>query len=201
MKLVDPVSHRDVFLTLEYLASEPYTRFVYESPDSARLLARALFEQGLGEFAPPFGSAALDDNGDVLGMLAFLDGAELARARMDVAIALIRQGLIEDEAVADRISLAATTMFSVEADDLYLARIAVAAEARGRGIGAELLAELERAARARAKRRIVLEVSPMHPEAIRLYMRDGFEIVDERHVEDHAAKRSLTYRHLVKQLT
>jgi ribosomal protein S18 acetylase RimI-like enzyme len=201
MRLVDPTAFADDYLALEYLASEPYTSFVYESPAQARSLARQLFERGLGEYSKPFGTAGLDDDrSTVVGMLAYLDGGELRRARMDVAIALVREGLVTDDPMSERISLAAETMMAVDESDLYLARIAVADHARGRGIGTMLMAELERAARARGKTRLVLEVSPVHEAALKLYERAGFEVADEQHVDDPATGRSLAYRHMIKPL-
>jgi ribosomal protein S18 acetylase RimI-like enzyme len=201
VKLVDPTAHQAEYLALEYLASEPYTRFVYASPDQASAVARHLFERGLAEFAPPFGAVAVnEEDRTVVGMIAFLDGAQLRRVRMDAAIALVREAIITDEAVGARISLAAEAMMDVDESDLYLARIAVAASARNRGIGAKLMGVLEDAARSRGKTRLVLEVSPLSTTAVSLYERSGFDVADERNVQDAPAGRSLTYRHLIKTL-
>jgi ribosomal protein S18 acetylase RimI-like enzyme len=199
MKVVDPTACPAEYLALEYLASEPYTSFVYESSDQARALARDLLERGLGEFAPPFGTVAVDEHdGTVLGMLAFVDGAALEHVRMEVAIAFVREALISDDAVSDRIRLAASALMAVDASDLYLSRIAVAASARGRGIGKALMGVLERAARSQGKTRLVLEVSPQSTAALKLYQTAAFEVADERNVQDPQTGRSLTYRHMFK---
>ena len=64
-----------------------------------------------------------------------------------------------------------------EADELYLAEIAVAAAARGRGIGSRLLAEVEAIAREEGKARIQLEVIDTNPRAQELYARQGYVVV------------------------
>jgi len=53
-------------------------------------------------------------------------------------------------------------------------RMYVAPPERGRGLGARLLAELERHARALGLRRLVLETGERQPESIRLYEKSGF---------------------------
>ena len=53
-------------------------------------------------------------------------------------------------------------------------RMYVRPDARGRGIGAAILAELEREAVARGFRVVRLETGPMQPEAINLYARAGY---------------------------
>jgi GNAT superfamily N-acetyltransferase len=53
-------------------------------------------------------------------------------------------------------------------------RMYVRPDARGRGIGAAILAELEREAVARGFRVVRLETGPLQPEAIHLYARAGY---------------------------
>ena len=53
-------------------------------------------------------------------------------------------------------------------------RMYVAPEARGRGVGHQVLVELEAVARELGATRIVLETGPRQPEAIALYHRAGF---------------------------
>jgi GNAT superfamily N-acetyltransferase len=59
-------------------------------------------------------------------------------------------------------------------DDLEMKRVIVDATRRGAGIGALLMAELEKAARAGAARRIILQTGDRQPEAVRLYERSGY---------------------------
>jgi GNAT superfamily N-acetyltransferase len=53
-------------------------------------------------------------------------------------------------------------------------RMYVRPQARGRGLGAAILAELEREAVQRGFRVVRLETGPMQPEAIHLYARAGY---------------------------
>lgn len=53
-------------------------------------------------------------------------------------------------------------------------RMYVRPGARGRGVGAAILAELEREAIARGFRVVRLETGPLQPEAVRLYERTGY---------------------------
>jgi GNAT superfamily N-acetyltransferase len=53
-------------------------------------------------------------------------------------------------------------------------RMYVAPSARGGGVGARILAELERHARALGLRRLVLETGERQASAVRLYERAGF---------------------------
>jgi putative acetyltransferase len=53
-------------------------------------------------------------------------------------------------------------------------RMYVAPSARGGGVGARILAELERHARALGMRRLLLETGDRQVEAVRLYQRAGF---------------------------
>lgn len=201
MKLVAPGEYADAYLDLEYLASEPYAAFVYDTPADAHALARFVFEAGAGEAAPPYGRLALDDDDRVAGMIAYLDADELARARMAAATALVRGHKLSAASPArERMLAAGATLLAVAPDELYLSRIAVADGTRGRGIARELLAGYEAAAIARGKRRLVLEVSPVHPAAIRLYTRCGFAEIARHTTADAATGRELCYLHLAKQL-
>ncbi|GAA4678148.1 GNAT family N-acetyltransferase [Frondihabitans cladoniiphilus] len=53
-------------------------------------------------------------------------------------------------------------------------RVIVAVAARGRGIGALLMSELDRAAREGGAARIILQTGDRQPEAVRLYERSGY---------------------------
>lgn len=53
-------------------------------------------------------------------------------------------------------------------------RMYVRPAARGRGVGAAILAELEREAVSRGFRVVRLETGPLQPEALRLYERTGY---------------------------
>jgi ribosomal protein S18 acetylase RimI-like enzyme len=159
-----------------------------------------MLERGVGEFAPPFGRALENGDGETIGIVAGpLSRTELARARLQAAQVAGELGLL-DAGLAARGRLARDTLLALTDDDQYLSRIAVHASARGRGAARVLLESFLSAARARGGRRAVLEVSPMHAGAIGLYESFGFVTLCERRADDPASGRSLVYRHMALTL-
>ncbi|HLT84050.1 MAG TPA: ribosomal protein S18-alanine N-acetyltransferase [Phototrophicaceae bacterium] len=65
-------------------------------------------------------------------------------------------------------------------DDAEVMTIGVAAESRGQGVGAQLLADLLEQARAARSRHVFLEVRAGNDVAQRLYRRAGFEPIGTR---------------------
>lgn len=66
-------------------------------------------------------------------------------------------------------------LIRLSARRLELAKMAVAKESRGRGVGTALLNEAIERARHRGAAYLVLQTHPVHREAVRLYLRHGFE--------------------------
>jgi GNAT superfamily N-acetyltransferase len=62
----------------------------------------------------------------------------------------------------------------IESAVIEIKRMYVAPEARGRGVGRQVLRELEAEARRLGATRLVLETGPRQPEALALYSRAGF---------------------------
>src|SRR3954466_15648456 len=103
-------------LELEFLASEPYTSFVYSSIDQALRIRRYLYERNLCEFSPPYGKL-LRDQGRAVGLLAVLDGSELTRCRLKATIALTKSGLLaEDPTLGPRLQLAGQALLKLNPD-------------------------------------------------------------------------------------
>ena len=187
-------------LDLEFLASEPYTRFVYSTVEQTLAVRQYLFARNLCEFSPPH-LRVLRHEGRVVGMLAALTGADLAECRLRAALAITKSGLLTgDTAVSQRLRLAGQTLLKLGRDDFYLSRIATAEAARGKGLGELMIRATEREARERGCRRVALEVAPASEAAVRLYRREGFQQIDARQVSDSAAGRHLEYLHLAKSL-
>jgi ribosomal protein S18 acetylase RimI-like enzyme len=187
------------YLALEAHASEPYTAFVYEDRAEAERVQRLLFDRDAGDLARGFARLAMID-GRPAGMLACIPGDQLVKARLKAALVLRKAGVFEAAGTARRSSLAGQTLAKIAPDDFYLSRIAVAEPHRGQGIGKDLLLHYEAEGRRLGARRLVLEVSPRHPEAIRLYERAGFAITGGGEAEDAATHRRLAYHHMTKQL-
>jgi ribosomal protein S18 acetylase RimI-like enzyme len=188
------------YLALEAQASEPYTAFVYEDPAEAARVQRLLFERDVGDLARRFGRLAMVD-GQPAGMLACIPGDQLAATRLKAALVLRKAGVFEAPGTARRSSLAGPTLAKLGPEDFYLSRISVDQAHRGRGIGRELLAFYEAEGRRLGARRLILEVSPAHREAMRLYERAGFAITGGGEAEDRETARRLVYHHMTKQLT
>ena len=64
--------------------------------------------------------------------------------------------------------------------ELYIENIVVAPEARGKGIGTRLLAEIETIAREDGFERIWLDVVDTNPRARVLYEREGYKVIKEQ---------------------
>jgi GNAT superfamily N-acetyltransferase len=192
-------SDEQTLLDLEFVASEPYTTFVFSSTDQALRLRRYLYNKNLCEFSPPYGRL-LRDQGRAVGLLAVLDGGELTRCRLKATFALTKSGLLaEDPGLEARLHLAGQTLLKLRPDDLYISRVAAAE--RGRGLGSYLVGCAEQEARARGCPRVALEVSPLSIAAVQLYHRQGYQEIDAREVHDPLTGRSLHYLHLAKVLS
>ena len=70
-------------------------------------------------------------------------------------------------------------METVPAGDFYVHAVAVAGESRGRGVGSELLDEMETRARYAGAQRIVLDVAASNEGGRRLYERRGMDVEAE----------------------
>lgn len=201
MKLVPVATNVEAALALEWLASEPYGRFVYESVEEGKALARFVLEQSAGEVAA--GSLVQEDDGDaVMGLLVMLDGAELRSARSAAAMAMARAKKIDPRgSVRDRMFLAGDTLMEVAPAELYLSRIAVDPAFRRRGIAAALMQRFEAEGRARGSTRLVLEVARESADAIALYERCGFGGLGVHETTDPDTGRVLAYCHMAKPLS
>ncbi|MDR3410546.1 MAG: GNAT family N-acetyltransferase [Formivibrio sp.] len=68
------------------------------------------------------------------------------------------------------------------ADVWYLQTFAVSTERRGRGLGTQVLAEIESTARAHGALAVHVDVDSANPSALRFYQSHGFEIVTSTRV-------------------
>jgi GNAT superfamily N-acetyltransferase len=63
-------------------------------------------------------------------------------------------------------------------DDAELKRLYTAPAARGRGVARRVLAAVEESARSFGRRRLILETGDQQPEAIALYTKLGYDVID-----------------------
>jgi ribosomal protein S18 acetylase RimI-like enzyme len=123
---------------------------------------------------PIIRAAALTDLDSLLALEADSFGSDRLSARsfrhfLKAPTAACRVGEAGGHVVAY-----ALTMFRKGSRVARIYSIAVAEEARGRGLAAALLADAERIGVARGAERISLEVRGDNPAAIRLYERHGY---------------------------
>lgn len=194
--LSESLDATDDLIRFAQLASAPYDRFVWEDAAEATRVAAYLLARGAGEIAPPAGRTLVVD-GEPCGILACMTGAELTRRRVGAAFVLSRAGsALLSETAARRARLASQTFCQVSEGDYYLARLAVAPEFRGRGLGQWLVERLMEMAAAAGSRRCWLEVDPENRAAITLYHAAGFRIVANVQVRDDVSGRELHFAHM-----
>ncbi|MDJ0959699.1 MAG: GNAT family N-acetyltransferase [Acidimicrobiia bacterium] len=114
--------------------------------------------------------AALDD-GALLGIAGFHDAGGSLTGGITVRSVVRAVGVLR---AVKAIAVFALLERKPKPDELLMDGIVVRADARGRGIGTGLFAELEAYARAHGRRRIRLDVVDTNPGARRLYERLGF---------------------------
>jgi len=64
-------------------------------------------------------------------------------------------------------------------EDAELKRMFTVPAARGRGVARRILAAIEESARERGRKRVILETGDRQPEAIALYLRSGYERIED----------------------
>jgi ribosomal protein S18 acetylase RimI-like enzyme len=84
-----------------------------------------------------------------------------------------------------------------ETDEYYISNLGILPAAQGRGIGSHLLEYAEKLARASGLVKCSLLVSLHNVNALRLYERTGYQIVETAHDQNE----NLGYHRMVKQLT
>ncbi len=189
-------SFEETYLALAAEASAPYTFFVYDDFVQAERVQRLLFARGTGDLCPRFASI-LHEGDRASGILVAMTGSELQAVRLGAALALQKAALLTDGA-RRRLTTAASILLRPEPTDFYLSRIAVAPKCRGQGFGHMLLSYFEAEGRQRGASRLLLEVSPSHSDAIKMYTNAGFMDIGGGDVDDPETGRTLTYCHLAK---
>ncbi len=128
----------------------------------------------------------LEEEGDILGVaFGYLDRDEPV---IDEPLKAIYQelGIPEDEVMfGDKEAFE---------NEWYLDSIAVRADQRGRGIGAQLLEALPRFATQQGANKIGLSVDDVNPRAKQLYLRQGFKEVGRAVISGHQ------YDHMQKEI-
>lgn len=137
------------------------------------------------------------DGGDLLGAMVLTDSEHRSQAD-EWAVARDVYGLL---AAVPRLILVAPLDTKPPAGCLYVDWIAVAPEARGRGVGSKLLAFAEDVAAQRDLPALALDVVDSNPRAQALYARLGFEVESTRSVWPLSWLYQITsYTRMIKKL-
>jgi GNAT superfamily N-acetyltransferase len=111
----------------------------------------------------------------------------------DVVVALLAIG-------SDDIPLAHAALRDLRGE-LEVKRLFVRKLARGRGIGARVMSELETVARARGAKRLILQTGDLQPQATALYQRTGYRSIAIYEPYVAAFPFSLCFEKRLTQLT
>jgi ribosomal protein S18 acetylase RimI-like enzyme len=125
----------------------------------------------------------VEDRQPVGGFIA-IPGGELARCRMQDALAAAAAAPEQRSLVARKLRLGRGLFAEVHADELYLSRMGVVAQARRRGYGKAIVREYLRNGALRGFRRFTLDVCSGNLAAIELYRSFGFRAEREHQVRD-----------------
>jgi ribosomal protein S18 acetylase RimI-like enzyme len=153
-----------------------------------------LFSQDAGRFgySPSF---VAELNHQPLGMLVAFPGADVNRLNLSIAKHLPRAlGWGTFGFVARGLTLAGG--IEAEADEYYVSNLGVLPAAQGRGLGKRLLLHADGQARALGLAKCSLLVAPHNKMALRLYKRQGYEIVFTKHDKNPI----YSYHRMVKTL-
>lgn len=145
-----------------------------DAPALARVI-HAAFEEYRGRLDPPSGAHA--ESAEALEVL--LD-------REDAFVAAAPDG-----------ALLGCVFYDAKRDELYLHRLAVLPQARGRGVGAALVAAVEKTARSAGRTWVTLNVRIALPDNRRFYERLGYCVVAEG---AHKGYSSPTFWRMSKQV-
>jgi putative acetyltransferase len=106
--------------------------------------------------------------------LAIRDGAEHSFYNQFNKIALIRHAVVAYE---NEIPVGCGAIKEFEPTSMEVKRMYVLPESRGKGIAANVLAELEKWATELGYKKCILETGKRQPEAIGLYKKNGYKII------------------------
>lgn len=176
--VVRPGSREDAgdFGSLMVLSGPAYYRYVY-GPDAAGVLA-GVFVQGGNLFSFQHTLFA-QERGEVLGMILGY-GWEDQQAKEGLTMRLLFQSLGWRLPIYYwRIRRTETVLGLVQPGEFMAANLAVYPQARGKGVGKQLLRALEQRAREQGMERLVLDVLPENQGARELYQRLGFRVEGE----------------------
>jgi ribosomal protein S18 acetylase RimI-like enzyme len=118
------------------------------------------------------------DGAWIFGVVIAAAGAEWRHRRAWTGLVMLRAGITRARALLRSGALLDRLTRPVPADSVYVASLAVAPGARGRGVGSALMAQVEAEARRRGAARLALDVRQANAGGRAFYARLGFVEAD-----------------------
>lgn len=155
------------------LEPPPSLRDVLGSAETAHRIARASFRSARTLHSHRRAIVAVDGAG-IVGVVIATPGSEWRRQRVWTGLVMLRAGFARARTLLRSGALLDELTPAVPADSVYVASLAVAPDARGRGVGSALMASVEAEARRRGAARLALDVSRANAGGRAFYARLGF---------------------------
>jgi ribosomal protein S18 acetylase RimI-like enzyme len=172
-------------------AGNPYFEHVFGAPDLAReALSRWMLRESSEIFAGRIRFFSFE--GHRVGGMIVLNGDELAVCRKADGFALATSGKSAlRRQIRERLGSVKDLFPSVPDEAIYLSKIWLFPEKRGRGLGSQIVEAFKQHARELGATRLELDVAVSNTSAIALYERANFAVVSQRE-----ADAGLSYMHL-----
>jgi ribosomal protein S18 acetylase RimI-like enzyme len=153
--------------------------FATDNPIQTQELIEQLYRRPGNRFSWEWADAAMED-GRVLGIAISFPYDMTPKLEWKTAMQLLQIAKLNHFLRFLGRSIPMIGVSEAEKGDYYLSDIAVAPEARGKGIGKLLVQHVERKARKHGFERMALTVAQDNPRAIEFYRRQGYRIVGAR---------------------
>jgi ribosomal protein S18 acetylase RimI-like enzyme len=165
-------------LPLIHEAGNPYFDWLFGDPEVVQSVLASRMRSPESEISIRDTVVLVGDGGrDVIGVFIALAGAELwARRKADAVAYLKHVGRSGRARLLRHLQESRDLFASVRADEFYLSKLGVQADARGCGHGRALVERFVSMGAARGLTRFVLDVSDGNAPALALYESMGFQI-------------------------
>lgn len=172
---------------LLYDSDPPYYDFWLGSQDLALTILAALWQRSAGAYS----AVNIQVVHDSVGFAALFSAypAAFENSLTQHSEAVLKAVHADALAMLQRENQLAYLFPRIPDDAWYLRTLAVAAERRGAGLGAQLLCHVEQQARDQGYSLLLTDVDSGNPRAVRFYQRAGFEILVETKVTRLLAHR------------
>lgn len=175
----EPAAERFIPTVLPWVldAGNPYFDWFFGKGEAPRRIERWMYRPSSEVAVRRAVVAELD--GDVVGGYIAVDGRELSVCRVADAVAALAEAGKQAAALRARMEAARGLFWTVSAGDLYLSKLGLVNQYRGRGIARRMVEGFLEYGRARGFDRFCLDVHARNDRAIELYRLAGFQVISE----------------------